>query len=100
MSNSEFAFEFYNDRSLLSILPKELYQSMKKKGLIVQGSAYVHFCGLITHDRTTAVFLPRNSKIDVALNRSELARNLLKAIQRYKSSADSATETADYGKEV
>ncbi|RMZ62279.1 LlaJI family restriction endonuclease, partial [Vibrio anguillarum] len=59
-----------------------------------------HFCGLITHDRTTAVFLPRNSKIDVALNRSELARNLLKAIQRYKSSADSATETADYGKEV
>ncbi|WP_194577582.1 LlaJI family restriction endonuclease [Vibrio anguillarum] len=73
---------------------------MKKKGLIVQGSAYVHFCGLITHDRTTAVFLPRNSKIDVALNRSELARNLLKAIQRYKSSADSATETADYGKEV
>ncbi|WP_234830756.1 LlaJI family restriction endonuclease, partial [Vibrio anguillarum] len=44
--------------------------------------------------------MPRNSKIDVALNRSELARNLLKAIQRYKSSADSATETADYGKEV
>ncbi|EGR2423719.1 LlaJI family restriction endonuclease [Vibrio cholerae] len=100
MSNSEFSFEFYNDRSLLSVLPKGLYKSMKEKGLITQGSEYVHFCGVITYESSTAVFLPRNSKIDIALNRSQLARNLLKAIQRYKFSTDSATETADYGKEV
>ncbi|MDF4851240.1 LlaJI family restriction endonuclease [Vibrio parahaemolyticus] len=73
---------------------------MKEKGLVTHGSAYVHFCGLITHESTTSIFLPRNSKIDTNLNRSELARNLLKAIQRYKLSADNATETADYGKEV
>ncbi len=100
MSNSEFKFEFYNDRALLSSLPKDLYQSMKEKGLITHGSAYVHFCGLITYESTTALFLPRNSRVDSTLNRSEIARSLLKAIQRYKLSADTATETADYGKEV
>ncbi|EKO3962957.1 LlaJI family restriction endonuclease [Vibrio fluvialis] len=100
MSNTEFAFEFYNDRALLSGLPKELYLSMKGKGLIPHGSAYVHFCGLITYENTTAVFLPRNSKLSTDLKRSETARNLLKAIQRYKLSADTTTETADYGKEV
>ncbi|EKO3658737.1 LlaJI family restriction endonuclease [Vibrio metschnikovii] len=100
MSNTEFAFEIYNDRTLLSGLPKELYLYMKGKGLIPHGSAYVHFCGLITYGNITTVFLPRNSKLCTHLKRSETARNLLKAIQRYKLSADTVTETADYGKEV
>ncbi|TOI54639.1 hypothetical protein, partial [Vibrio parahaemolyticus] len=69
MNNSEFAFEFYNDRALLSSIPSKLYQSMKEKGLVTHGSAYVHFCGLITHESTTSIFLPRNSKIDTNLNR-------------------------------
>ncbi|QYJ78846.1 LlaJI family restriction endonuclease [Shewanella acanthi] len=100
MSNSEFKLEFYNDRSLLSSLPKELYQSMKEKGLIPHGSTYVHFCGLLTYENITAVFLPRNSKIESNLKLSDLARNLLKAIQRYKLSADTSTETADFGDEI
>ncbi|NRD30664.1 LlaJI family restriction endonuclease [Shewanella sp. DC2-4] len=100
MSDSEFAFEIFNDRALLSSLPKELFCSMKEKGLIPHGSVYVHFCGLITYASITAIFLPRNSKISSSLKRPELARNLLKAIQRYKLSADAATETADNGKEI
>lgn len=101
MINSEFKFDFYNDRASIGSLPKGLYESLKEKGLLPHDSAYVHFCGVITHESTTAIFLPRNSKkIDSNVNRSELARHLLKAIQRYKLSADTATETADYGKEV
>ncbi|POE02236.1 LlaJI family restriction endonuclease [Pectobacterium odoriferum] len=100
MSKSDFTFAFYNDRSLLNSLPKGLYHSLKEKGLIPYGGAYVHFCGLITYENITAVFLPRNSKIDIFSKKTEIARHLLKSIQRYKSSADSATETADQGKEV
>lgn len=73
---------------------------MQEKGLIPHGSVYAHFCGLITYGDVTAVFLPRNSKIKSDSKRTELARNLLRSIQRYKLSADSATETADQGKEV
>jgi len=100
MIKSSFEFEIYSDRILCARLPEQLYQSMKKKGLIPIGSQYVHFCGLITYQDEVAVFLPRNSETNKETDKTDLARNLLKAIQRYKMTADSTTETADQGSDV
>lgn len=100
MNKFVFNFEIHNDRASLTCLPEILIQSMRQKGLIPHGSVYVHFCGLITYKNTVAVFFPRNSKISHDSNRAELARNLLKSIQRYKLSTDTSTETADQGTEI
>lgn len=102
-NKSSFEFTIYNDRFLCTCLPEKLHQSMKQKGLIPHDSLHVHFCGLITYQNQVAVFLPRNSETNQELNKTEKierARNMLKAIQRYKMTADTTTETADQGSDV
>ncbi|MDE1486564.1 LlaJI family restriction endonuclease [Xenorhabdus bovienii] len=101
MKNSpDFHFSFFNDRHSVNELPDSLFDSLKFNGLIPPGSMNIHFCGLVSYEGKTAIFLPRNSKVKDDADKEEIARSLLRSIHRYKQTADSATETADEGNDI
>ncbi|PHM28316.1 LlaJI family restriction endonuclease [Xenorhabdus innexi] len=101
MKNSpDFHFSFFNDRHAVNELPDSLFDSLKFNGLIPPGSMNIHFCGLVSHEGKTAIFLPRNSKVKDDADKEEIAWSLLRSIHRYKKTADSATETADEGDDI
>ncbi|MCG3471820.1 LlaJI family restriction endonuclease [Xenorhabdus bovienii] len=99
-SSPDFNFRFFNDRHPVKELPESLYYSLKINGLISTGSINIHFCGLVSYEGKTAIFLPRNSEVKDYSDREEIARSLLRSMHRYKETADSATETADEGGDI
>ncbi len=84
LSNQVTCPEIYFDRALLTSLPDNLAEEIKRRGLILGNEVKkVSFVGVLMLNVSTYVFLPRSVKNDIQEQQLTLASNTLKAVTKY-----------------
>jgi len=87
MRNQVILPEIYFDRALLSSLPSNLAEEIRRRGLIlgnkVKEAKKVSFVGMLKLNECTYVFLPRSVKNDIHEKQLSLASNTLQAVTKY-----------------
>lgn len=81
-------------------LPENLRTHITSAGLVTNDSQQrVSFCGLIIHEHTLNIFLPRSSSMAGATleRKQQLASRLMQTIDRYGRRSSTAVKTADEG---
>lgn len=73
--------QFFADKDLISSLPFELAENMRRSGIIAPDQFRIQFCGFVSWKQGTAIFMPVNSGVE-SRNISG-AHQLLRVIQRY-----------------
>lgn len=93
---------YFNDRAEISELPDEIKQVIQHRGFTASsGSSKVGFCGFVSVDDVSAVFLPRSIKLERSQIELAKASSLLfRAIRKYQSSFSSLAHFEDDGESL
>lgn len=75
------SLKYFRDRDEVSSLPTDLVALMQQRGLIAPDQTRVHYCGFISWQQGIAVFMPRNTCLE--LLRPNHAFYLLQSLNRY-----------------
>ncbi|MBL5898860.1 LlaJI family restriction endonuclease [Lelliottia amnigena] len=75
--------KLHEDKCAINTLPSQIRQVFEAEGLIQNNHERLDFCGLVMHNGTPNIFLPRNSAIPKDCNPRKIGSFLIRAIHKY-----------------